>query len=105
MKEFDVSGFINELNSILRDEKNKKPVRITIKRYYPEIKGCKKKRKAIEEEKIKDNTDKHYHLVRATDGKKRKSRVVIKNEKDSNTLVSELSKSLVKADIQKKVRK
>lgn len=32
MKEFDVSGFINELNSILRDEKNKKPVRITIKR-------------------------------------------------------------------------
>lgn len=32
MKDFDVSGFINELNSILRDEKNKKPVRITIKR-------------------------------------------------------------------------
>ncbi|KAK9172107.1 Signal recognition particle 14kD protein family protein [Cryptosporidium meleagridis] len=105
MKEFDVSGFVNELNSILRDEKNKKPVRITMKRYCPEIKGCKRKRKAIEEEKIKNTTDKYYHLVRVTDGKKRKSRVVIKNEKDSNALVSELSKSLVKADIQKKVRK
>lgn len=32
MKELDVSGFISELNSILRDEKNKKPVRITIKK-------------------------------------------------------------------------
>ncbi|KAH8584340.1 uncharacterized protein ELE39_002434 [Cryptosporidium sp. chipmunk genotype I] len=105
MKELDVSGFINEFNSILRDENNKKPVRITIKRYYPDIKGCKKKRKAIEGEKIKSGTDEHNHLVRVTDGKKRKSKVVIKNEKDSSTFVSELSKSLVKADIQKKVRK
>ncbi|OII73175.1 uncharacterized protein cubi_02407 [Cryptosporidium ubiquitum] len=105
MKELDVSGFINELNSIIRNEKNQKPVRITIKRYYPDIKGCKKKRKAMEEEKIKGGTDDYYYLARVTDGKKRKSKVVIKNEKDSNTLASDLSRSLLKVDNQKKNRK
>ncbi|KAF7457073.1 Signal recognition particle SRP14 subunit [Cryptosporidium felis] len=102
MIELDTNGFIGELNSILSTEKNKKPVRITIKRYCPDIKGCKKKRKAKEEEKLNSGIEEFYTLVRATDGKKRKSRVIIKTEKDINSFISDLSKCLLKIDTQKK---
>ncbi|KAJ1613121.1 hypothetical protein OJ253_354 [Cryptosporidium canis] len=105
MKELDANGFINELNSILKDEKNKKPVRITIKRYFPDVKGCKKKRKEIENKRISDGSEEYHNLVRVTDGKRRKSKVVIKNKSDSDSFVSDLIRSLIKIDTQKKGQK
>lgn len=69
---------------------------------YPDVKGCRKKRREMESEKVKSGEDGCQSLVRVTDGKRKKSRVVIKSKSDSSSLVSDLARSLVKTDCHQK---
>ena len=64
----------------------------------PQVKGCKKKRK-LQQEKIMSGDDEYecHHLVRLNDGK-RKTRVMLKNEKETSAFSSELGKILGKVE-------
>lgn len=72
---------------------------------YPDVRGCKRKRKEMESKKTKGGEDECQSLVRLTDGKRRRSRVVIRSKSDSSSLVSDLARSLVKSDAQRKGQK
>ncbi|KAH7649601.1 hypothetical protein FG379_001227 [Cryptosporidium bovis] len=106
MFETDANGFVNELICILQNNENKKPVRITIKKYSPQVSGCKRKKKEQGNKLVSGEEGYEcYNLVRVSDGKKRKTRVVLKNENDSTTFTGELSKLLSKVDCGKTQRK
>ncbi|KAL7066871.1 hypothetical protein ACR3K2_26800 [Cryptosporidium serpentis] len=100
MLELDIKKFLDELSSMLQNKKNTRSIRLSIKRYYPEINGCRKKRKIQENqlESFNKLSSKSFSLIRLSDGKRRKSRTIIKSQNEIEEIINNIGNCISKSD-------